>query len=85
MVVGGRIEEDEEHADIEGSSIESRSVLENLGAELTIIDLDWSPEDEDPKKLEGIDLIRLLLHTLMTSSTLDARGVRHKCQVIQSD
>ena len=31
-----RIEEDEEHADIEESSIESGSVLESLGAEFVM-------------------------------------------------
>jgi len=65
-----RVEEDEEHADVERSFIESGSVLENLGAELTVFDLDRSPEDEDLKELEGIDHNRLLLYTLATSSTL---------------
>lgn len=62
----GPIEEDEEHADIEGLSIKSGNVLENLGAKFTVIGLDWSPEKKNPKGLAKADLNRLIPYTLAT-------------------
>ena len=39
-------------ADTDDSSIKSESVLESFGADFTIVDLNWSPEEEPDWVLE---------------------------------
>ena len=42
----GPLGDDGEDAEVDDSSFKSESVLESLGAEFTVIDLNWSPEEE---------------------------------------